>query len=141
MIYNTGSRGPFELRKMHKVSLSSSCSSHKRKRLSSVKKTTAVLKIAMTEKNDKWKSREWYGTTKTGWRQPAGSGGGQSSLDAWAATRGKRWGTKLPRRLGAREIKREVERSFCRIRSNQCTCEREENDVEQKWQGECEKRS
>ena len=64
------------------VSLSSSCSSHKRKRLSSAKKTKAVLK-AMTEKSDKWKSREWYGTTKTRWQQPAGSSGGQSSLDTW----------------------------------------------------------
>ena len=68
---------------MHKVSLSSSCSSRKRKRLSSVKKTTAVLKKAITEKSDKWKIRDWYGTTKTSWKQPAGSSGGQSSHDAW----------------------------------------------------------
>ena len=68
---------------MHRVSLSSSCSSHKRKRLSCVKKTTAVLKKAMTEKSEKWKSRDWFGTTKTRWQQPAGSSGGQSSHDAW----------------------------------------------------------
>ena len=68
---------------MHRVSPSSSCSSHKRKRLSRVKKTTAVLKKAMTEKSDKWKSREWYGTTKTRWQQPARSSGRQSSHDAW----------------------------------------------------------
>ena len=68
---------------MHRVSLSSSCSSHKRKRLSSVKKTTAVLKRATTEKSEKWKSRDWYGTTKTRWQQPARSSGGHSSHDAW----------------------------------------------------------
>ena len=59
------------------------CSARKRKGLSSVKKTTAVLKKAMAEKSEKWKSREWYGTTKTRWQQPAGNSGGQSSLDAW----------------------------------------------------------
>ena len=68
---------------MQRVSLSSSCSSHKRQRLSSVKKTTAVLVRAMTDKKDKRKSGEWYETTKTRWQQPAGSSGGQSSLDAW----------------------------------------------------------
>ena len=37
---------------MHKMSLSSSCSSHKRKTSSCDEKTTAVLKRAMTEKSD-----------------------------------------------------------------------------------------
>ena len=37
----------------------------------------------MTEKNEKWKSREWYGSTKTRWQQPAESSGGQSSVEAW----------------------------------------------------------
>ena len=45
------------------------------------KKTTAVLKMAMTEKSVKWKSKEWYGTTKTRWQQPARSSGGRSSDD------------------------------------------------------------
>ena len=56
-----------------------------------VKKTTAVLKKAMTEKNERWKSREWYGSTKTWWQQPAGSSGRQRSVDAWehAKPRGK----------------------------------------------------
>ena len=69
---------------MHTVSLSSSCSSHKRKLLSSVKKkTAAVLKKAMTEKSDKWKSRDCYGTTTSRWQQPAGNSGGRSSHDTW----------------------------------------------------------
>ena len=46
-------------------------------------KRTAVLKKAMTEKNESWKSGEWYGSTKTRWQQPAGSSGGQSSVDVW----------------------------------------------------------
>ena len=37
----------------------------------------------MTEKNDRWKSREWYGTTKNRWQQPAASSGRQSSADTW----------------------------------------------------------
>ena len=37
----------------------------------------------MTEKSEKWNSREWYGSTKTRWQQPAESSGGQSSVDAW----------------------------------------------------------
>ena len=37
----------------------------------------------MTEKSEKWKSRDWYGTTKTRWQQPAGCSGGQSAHDAW----------------------------------------------------------
>ena len=69
---------------MHKVSLSSPCSLHKKGKRSSVeKKTAAVLKMAMTEKSDKWKSKDWYGTTKTRWQQPARSSGGRSSDDVW----------------------------------------------------------
>ena len=37
----------------------------------------------MTEKSDRWKSREWYGTTKARWQQPAGSSGRLSSADTW----------------------------------------------------------
>ena len=43
----------------------------------------------MTEKSDRWKSREWYGTTKTRWQQPAGSGGRQSSVDTWEQAKPK----------------------------------------------------
>ena len=50
---------------------------------SALRKTTAVLKKATTEKSDRWKSRERYGTTKTRWQQPAGSSGGQSSVNTW----------------------------------------------------------
>ena len=53
---------------------------HTRKRLSSVEKTTAVLKKAMAEKSEKCKSRDWCGTAKTRWQQPVGR---QSSHDAW----------------------------------------------------------
>ena len=69
---------------MHKVSLSSSCSPDRRRRkISSGKKTTAVLKKVMTEKDERWKSREWDGSTKTRWQQPAESTWRQSSVDAW----------------------------------------------------------
>ena len=43
----------------------------------------------MTQKSDKWKSREWYGTTITRWQQPAGSSGGQSSVDSWEQAKPK----------------------------------------------------
>ena len=65
---------------MHKVSLSFPCSPGKRP---SVNKTTAVLKKGHDGENDRWKSREWYGSTKTRWQQPAGSSGGRSSVDTW----------------------------------------------------------
>ena len=84
MIASVGSRGLFPTQKQctgYPCRLL--CSARKRKGLSSVKKTTEVLKKAMSEKSEKWKSREWYGTTKTRWQQPAGNSGGQSSLDAW----------------------------------------------------------
>ena len=77
-------RPPFGPGTMHQVSLSSSCSPDRRRRKrSSVEKTTAVLKKAMTEKNEKWNSREWYGSTKTRRQLPAESSGRQSSVDAW----------------------------------------------------------
>ena len=46
----------------------------------------------MTEKSERWKSREWYGTTKIRWQQPAGSRRGQRSVDTWehAKPKGKR---------------------------------------------------
>ena len=34
------------------------------------------------EKYERWKSREWRGSTKTRWQQSAASSGGQSSVDA-----------------------------------------------------------
>ena len=55
----------FNSETMHRVSLSSSSSSHQRKRLSRVYKTTAVLKRAMTEKRERWQSKDWYGNTNS----------------------------------------------------------------------------
>ena len=86
---------------MHRVSLSSSCSSHKRKILSSVEKTTAVLKKAMTEKGEKWKSRDWDGTTKTRWQQPAGRSLWQSSHDAWEHAKPKGKWKEVPAEFDA----------------------------------------
>ena len=68
---------------MHRVSISSSCSSPKRVRLSTVKKKTAGLKHAMTEKRERWQNKECYGKTKSRWQQPAREDGGQSSQDTW----------------------------------------------------------
>ena len=81
-----GSHGLFRLR-----SLSSSCCSSKRRRLSKVKKTTAVLKRAMTEKRERWQGNEWYGRPVYRWQQPTGCDGGQSSTDTWdiSQTKGK----------------------------------------------------
>ena len=42
---------------MHRVSVSSSCSSPMRVRLSTVKKKTVVLQRAMTEKRERWQSK------------------------------------------------------------------------------------
>ena len=55
----------------------------KRERLSTVKKKTPVLKRAMTEKREKWQTKEWYGKAKSRWEQLAGEEGGQSSHDKW----------------------------------------------------------
>ena len=52
------------------MSTSSSCSSSKRERLSEVKKNTAVLKRAMTEKRERWQSKEWHGKNPDGNSQP-----------------------------------------------------------------------
>ena len=78
-----GSHGFFRL-----GSLSSSCSS---RRLSKVKKTTAELIRAMTEKRERWQGNEWLGRPKSRWQQPSGSDGGQSSHDTWdiSQTKGK----------------------------------------------------
>ena len=53
------------------VSISFSCASPERERLSTVKKKSAVLKRAMTEKRERWQNKEY----------PAGEDGGQSSHD------------------------------------------------------------
>ena len=76
-----------------------SCSSHKRKRLSRVKKTTAVLKRAMTEKRERWQSKAWYGNRKSRWQQPARGDGGQSSHDTWDTAKPKGSGEKSQQKL------------------------------------------
>ena len=73
----------FYSKTMHRVSISSSCSSPKLVKLSTVKKKTAVLKRAMTEKWERWQIKERYGKTKSRWQQSAGEDGGQSSHDMW----------------------------------------------------------
>ena len=83
---------------MHRVSLASSCSSPRRGRLSKVKKTTAVLKLAMTGKRERWQGREWYGRPKSRWQQPTGCDGGQSSHDTWDISQSKGSGDKSPQK-------------------------------------------
>ena len=87
---------------MHRVSLQSKCSSHRRGRLWKVKKTTAVLKRAMTEKRERWQGKEWYGGTKSRWQQPAAGGeGGQSSHDTWDISRPKGKGREISAEMDA----------------------------------------
>ena len=52
-------------------------------RLSKGNKTTVARKRAMTEKRDRWQSKEWYGRAKSRRQQPAGEDGGESSHDTW----------------------------------------------------------
>ena len=73
----------------------------------------------MMEKSHRWKSGEWYGSTKTKWQQPAGRSGGQSSVDAWE----------------------KVERGLCGLQSARRTGERKENYVDKEWQRKRKKRS
>ena len=83
---DTGSCCLFQLSD-HAPRVSSSCSSPKRERLSTVKKKTAVLKRAMTESVKDGNNTEWYGKAKSRWQQPAGEEGGQSSHDKWKSTK------------------------------------------------------
>ena len=41
----------------------------------------------MTDKRERWQSKEWYRKTESRWQQPAGSEGGQSSHDTWDISR------------------------------------------------------
>ena len=60
-----------------------------RERLSEVKKTTAVLTRAMTEKRERWQGKEWYGKAKPRWQQPAREDGGQSPHDTRGISQSK----------------------------------------------------
>ena len=73
------------------------------KTLSRVKKTTAVLKRAMTEKSDRWQSRDWYGNTKTRRQQTAGGVGGQSSHDTWDTAKPKGMWKEISAEIDAME--------------------------------------
>ena len=77
------------------------------------------------EKSDRWKSREWYGTTRTRWQQPAGSSGRQSSVDAWEHAKPKgKW----------KEVSAKFEAIDAFVKEKEITWDKE-------WQGDCEKKS
>ena len=61
----------------------------KRKRLSQVKKTTAVLKRAMTEKRERWEGREWPRKTKVPMATADRGVVGSSSHDTWDISQSK----------------------------------------------------
>ena len=63
------------------VSISSSCSSPKREAVSTVKKNSAILKKAMTNRHTRWSKKEWYSTSNPHWRSSAGEDAGQDSHD------------------------------------------------------------
>ena len=60
-----------------------------RRRLTKVKKETAVLKGVMTEKRERWRDKEWSGRSKSRWQQSTGDYGDQSSHDTWYISRPK----------------------------------------------------
>ena len=65
--------------------------------MSKVKKTTAGLKRAMTEKLERWQGKEWYGRTESRCQQPKGGEGGQSPHDTWDISRPKvKWRENSP---------------------------------------------
>ena len=72
---------------MHRVTVSSSCSSHKKEAVSSVKKTSAILKKAVTDRHVRWPKKEWYSKTKPHWRQSSGEEVGQISHDEWKSSK------------------------------------------------------
>ena len=57
--------------------------------VSSVKKTSAILKKAMTDGHARWPKKECKNKAKPHWRPPAGRGeeGGQSSHDKWTSSK------------------------------------------------------
>ena len=55
----------------------------------------------MTEKRERWQSKEWYGRTKSIWQQPAGCEGGQSSHDTWGISRSKGKWTEISAEMDA----------------------------------------
>ena len=53
---------------LHRVSISSSCSSPKREAMSTVKKNSAILQKAITDRHPRWSKKEWYSKSKPHWR-------------------------------------------------------------------------
>ena len=90
---------------MQRVSLSSSCSSHERERLSSVRKTTAVLKKAMIEKSDKWKSRRWVRDHEN----PGGSSRQEAAGNKAPMTRGSTRNQKVSGKKSLQNLTRLVQ--------------------------------
>ena len=70
---------------VHRVSISSSCSSPTREAVTSVKKTSEILKKALTDRHARWPKKDWYSKTKPHWPS-AGEEVGQSSHDKWKSS-------------------------------------------------------
>ena len=64
-----------------------------------MKKNTAALQRAMTEKRESWQNKQWHGKAKSRWQQTAGEYGGQSSHDTWKFSRLKASGKRSLLRL------------------------------------------
>ena len=54
----------FHSESMHRVSISSSCSSPKKEAVLTVKKNSAILNKAMTDRHARWSKKEWYSKSK-----------------------------------------------------------------------------
>ena len=52
-----------------------------------MKKNSAILKKAMTDRHARWSKKEWYSKSKPQWRLPAGEDAGQSSQDKWKSSK------------------------------------------------------
>ena len=92
------SLGPLGVAVMHRVSVSSSCSSTRKEAVSNVKKKSAISKRAMTERQERWLPKGVVKQTKSHWRQLVGIEVGQNSHDKWRSTEPKASGKRsLPR--------------------------------------------
>ena len=78
---------PFHSKTMHRVSISSSCFPPKREPVSTVKKNSAILKKATTERHTGWSRKEWHSNPKHQCRSSAHEDAGQSSHDKWKSSR------------------------------------------------------
>ena len=55
--------------------------------MSTVKKNSAILKQAMTDRHARWSKKQRYSKSKPHWRSPAGEDAGQSSHDKWKSSK------------------------------------------------------